>query len=336
MRPVGVLGAGAWGTALAIAAARAGNNVVLWDRDPARAQVTERTRENVGYLPGVMLPPAVMVSADRRTFGEADTLLAAVPAQTLRGTLESFGGRFLPDAPIVICAKGIERATGFTMTAVATAVCPTQPIAVLSGPSFAADVARYLPTAVTLAAASLPEAAAIADRLASRTLRLYHTDDRVGVEIGGAVKNVLAIACGIAEGQGLGASAVAALTARAFAELLRFGRAVGARSETLMGLSGFGDLVLTCRSAQSRNFALGLALGRDGRLASASQGRLAEGALTAPILLARARELGVPMPIVEATTAVLEGSLAVEAAVDLLLARPSKAEREGPERPEER
>ena len=326
MRPIGVLGAGAWGTALAAAAARAGNGVILCARDPGVADSIEGSRENTRHLPGVRLEPAIRCTADPGALAEADLILAAVPAQALRGALGSVAPFVDPRAPIVICAKGIERETGLPMNAVVRAVCPGHEPAALSGPSFAADVGLGLPTAVTLAARQLELAQTIAARLASPTLRLYHSDDLDGCEIGGAVKNVLAIACGIAEGRGLGASAVAALTARAFAELLRFGRAHGARAETLMGLSGFGDLVLTCRSAQSRNFAFGLALGQGLSIDEAGRGRLVEGAMTAPVVLRKARALGVAMPIVENVVAILGGRLRIEEAVDGLLARPQRAE----------
>lgn len=323
---VGILGAGAWGTALAVAAARAGNRVVLWGRDPDRCRAIESSRENACFLPGVRLAPAVRCTGAAVDLTATDLILAAVPAQALRDVLHVTGRSFSPGVPIVICAKGIEQETGLLMSDVVRATLPNNPPAALSGPSFAADVARGLPTALTLAAGTAPEASALVDRLGSPGLRLYHSDDLVGVELGGAIKNVLAIACGIAHGRGLGASAGAALMARAFAELLRFGRASGARPETLMGLSGFGDLVLTCGSAQSRNFALGLALGRGEDRQAAGGGRLAEGVATAPILLAKARTLAIPMPIVESVAAILAGRLAVEAAIDMLLARPAGPE----------
>ena len=319
---VGILGAGAWGTALAIAAARVGHPVLLWGRDPDHCRRIESSRENARFLAGVRLAPSIRCTNAAGELAGAGVILAAVPAQALRDSLRVTGRSIPPGVPVVICAKGIEQESGLLMSDVARAVLPNNPPAALSGPSFAADVARGLPTALTLAAGTISEAGDIADRLASPALRLYHSDDLVGVELGGAVKNVLAIACGIAQGRGLGASAGAALMARAFAELLRFGRASGARADTLMGLSGFGDLVLTCGSAQSRNFALGLALGRGEDRSTAGGGHLAEGVATAPILLAKANALAVAMPIVESVAAILAGELAIDAAIDMLLARP--------------
>ncbi len=326
MTTVGVLGAGAWGTALATVAARAGCDVVLWGRDPDAIAAIEATRENARHLPGIALASAISATADIMALAAADLILVAVPAQALRTTLLHAVHAIRPYVPVAICAKGIERGSGLLLSDVVRRVLASNPPAALSGPSFAADVGRGLPTAVTLAAASLEQAATIARPLATPELRLYLSDDLVGVEIGGAVKNVLAIACGIAQGYGLGASAVAALTARAFAELSRFGRAYGARAETLAGLSGLGDLVLTCGTAQSRNFSLGLALGRGADLLAASDGKLVEGVATAPILLAKAREHGIAMPIVESVDAILAGRLAVRDAVEALLSRPIGAE----------
>jgi glycerol-3-phosphate dehydrogenase (NAD(P)+) len=323
---IGILGAGAWGTALATVAAQAGPEVILWARDQSHIEALIRLRENQRDLPGVALGSTIHPTAAIERLGGVDMLLAVVPAQSLREVLGLIAAVVQPGVPVVVCAKGIERQTGLLLGDVVRAVLPACPPAALSGPSFAIDVSRGLPTAVTLAAETLDAAAVIAERLGTPKLRLYHTDDLIGVEIGGAVKNVLAIACGIAQGRGLGPSAVAALMARAFAELMRFGRAHGARAETLMGLSGFGDLVLTCNSTQSRNFSLGLALGRGEDLASAGGGRLAEGVMTAPVLLAKARLLGVAMPIVESVDGILAGRLGVGEAIDALLARPFKAE----------
>ena len=323
---VGVLGAGAWGTALAIAAARAGCSVTLWGRDGAAMAEMETSRLNPRLPPDLPLAPAIRATGELAELAPADLVLATVPAQVLRDALLHARVAIGPSVPVVVCAKGIERGSGLLMSEVVRAVMPGNPPASLSGPSFAADVARGLPTAVTLAADALDLAAEIARTLASPALRLYHSDDLVGVEIGGAVKNVLAIACGIAQGRGLGASAVAALTARSFAELSRFGRALGARTDTLTGLSGLGDLVLTCGTAQSRNFSLGLAIGKGADPAIAGHGALTEGVATAPILLSRARDVGVDMPIVESVDAVLAGRLTVDDAIQALLSRPSKVE----------
>jgi glycerol-3-phosphate dehydrogenase (NAD(P)+) len=231
-----------------------------------------------------------------------------------------------PGKPIVLCSKGIERDTGLFMSEVLAQILPDNPAAVLSGPSFAADVSRGLPTAVTLAAQDEALARDIAAALSAPAFRLYHSSDVIGAEIGGAAKNVLAIACGIAAGRGLGASAGAALVARGFAELSRFGRSYGARPDTLMGLSGLGDLVLTCGSTQSRNFSFGLAIGRGEAPEQALQGKLAEGAFTAGVLAKLAKARGVDMPIAQSVEAIVAGRIGVDAAVEALLARPSKAE----------
>jgi glycerol-3-phosphate dehydrogenase (NAD(P)+) len=256
-----------------------------------------------------------------------DIILAVVPAQALRGLCENLVDRVAPGVPIVVCAKGIEQGTGRLMSEIVEELLPGQPPAVLSGPSFAGDVSRGLPTAVTLAANEVTRAAELAAALSAPGFRVYHSTDVRGVEIGGAAKNVLAIACGIAAGRGLGASAGAALVARGFAELSRFGKACGAEAETLMGLSGLGDLVLTCNSAQSRNYSLGLALGRGESPASATQGKLVEGVFTAAILVTMAQAHGVEMPIAASVDAVLSGRLGIDGAIEALLARPQRPER---------
>lgn len=322
IRKIAVLGAGAWGTALANAAARQGREVVLWARDVAHVGELIATRENKRRLPGVKLSESVVPQADLQTIADADLVLCVVPAQALRDMATQLKGVIRADAPLVVCAKGIERNTNLLLTDVVAQVLPGQAKAILSGPSFADDVARGLPTAVTVAAQDEPLARRLASALGTPTLRLYHSTDVLGVEIGGATKNVLAIGCGIAAGRGLGASAGAALIARGFAELSRFASSRGARPETLMGLSGLGDLVLTCSSSQSRNFSFGLALGR-GEPAPA---KLAEGALTAPVLLDMAEKSGVDMPIARAVAEILSGRISVDQAIGILLARPQKAE----------
>ena len=321
---IAVLGAGAWGTALAnAAAAREGRDVVLWARDGAHVAEMARERENRRRLPGVALSKNVEPQSDLATaMAGAQIVLAVAPAQAMRELATRLAGLVAPDAPLVVCAKGIERGTDLLMSDVIAQCLPGQRVAILSGPSFADDVARGLPTAVTLAASDESLAKALADALGTQTLRLYHSSDMRGVEIGGAAKNVLAIACGIAAGRGLGASASAALIARGFAELSRFAVSQGARAETLMGLSGLGDLVLTCSSTQSRNFSFGLALGRG----AAVPEKLAEGALTAPVLLDLAEKLHVDMPIARAVADILAGRISVDAAIGVLLARPQKAE----------
>jgi glycerol-3-phosphate dehydrogenase (NAD(P)+) len=277
-------------------------------------------------LPGAALAEAIEASGDLAALGGCEMLLVVVPAQETRGVAAALAGRLAPGAILVACAKGVERGSGLFMTEVLADAAPGYRRAVLSGPSFAADVAAGLPTAVTLASAEKAQARALAEALYRPNFRVYHAQDVRGVEIGGAAKNVLAIACGIAAGLGLGPSAGAALIARGFAELSRFGAAFGARPQTLMGLSGLGDLVLTCSTAQSRNFAFGLALGQGRGLAEAAGGKLVEGAATAGALLAMAQGRGIEMPIVASVAGVVSGARDVRAAVDALLARPPRAE----------
>ncbi|GLK70737.1 NAD(P)-dependent glycerol-3-phosphate dehydrogenase [Ancylobacter dichloromethanicus] len=321
---IGVVGAGAWGTALANASARAGREVLLWGRDAALVETLRRTRANPAHLPGVALAPGVEPTADLAALAGADAILLVVPAQASRAVAAALAPHLAAGTPVVTCAKGIERGTSLFMTQVLAQACPAALPAILSGPSFAADVAAGLPTAVTLAAREIEVAGALAAALGSASFRLYHSRDVRGVEIGGAAKNVLAIAAGIVGGRRLGASAGAALIARGFAELMRFGKAFGAQAETLTGLSGLGDLILTCSTAQSRNYALGLSLGQDEGLHP--PGRLAEGALTAGVLVAMADGRGVDMPIARAVEAVLAGRSDIEQAIGSLLARPQKAE----------
>ncbi len=321
-----VLGAGAWGTALANMAAGAHARVWLWAHDPAHVEAMRRDRRNDRRLPGVALAPEVEPVADIACVAEAHHVLSVVPAQNFRATAQVLRGHLRPRSAVVNCAKGIERETGLYMHQVLADVIPGQAAAALSGPSFAIDLARGLPTAVTLAAERGDLAEKLCARLAARHFRLYRSSDLIGVEIGGAAKNVLAIACGVVIGKKLGASAHAALLARGFAELMRFATAQGARPETIMGLSGLGDLALTCSSPQSRNYALGFALGQGEAPQSAGHGKLSEGALTARILVDKARGLGVEMPIAEAVTAILENRIDVGAAIDALMSRPFKAE----------
>ena len=323
---IAILGAGAWGTALANALTRAGRVVTLCARDRVSAEVIARTRQSP-RLPGIALEPQVRVTPDIADAIAADAMLLAVPAQALRAVATGFGPQLRTPLPVVACAKGIERDTHRFMTEVIAQAVPLATPAILSGPSFAADVARGLPTAVTLAASEEAVAAALAAALGSPTFRPYHSLDVRGVEIGGAAKNVLAIAAGIAAGRRLGPSAVAALTTRGFAELFRFGRALGARPETLTGLSGLGDLVLTCSTAQSRNFSLGIALGEGRAPDLAPDGpKLAEGAYTASALVEMANSRGVEMPIATAVAAVLDRRLSVDEAINSLLTRPLRAE----------
>ncbi len=320
---IGVIGGGAWGTALAQAMASR-EDVLLWAREPAVVSDINGDRENHGFLPGVALSSNVRATGDLAALAVADLWLVVSPAQHLRSVL---AGAPLAHRPtLVLCAKGIEAGSLRLMGEVAASITDA-PLAVLSGPTFAAEVARGLPTAVTLACSDADMGAALVKRLVRGHLRLYLSDDVIGAEIGGAVKNVLAIGCGVVEGAGLGLNARAALIARGYAEMLRFGVARGARAETLGGLSGLGDLVLTCTSTNSRNFTLGVGLGQ-GRAAKdllAGATTVAEGAATAPVLVAAARAAGVDMPIAQAVAALLAGAPLRET-VDALLSRPLKGE----------
>jgi glycerol-3-phosphate dehydrogenase (NAD(P)+) len=321
-----VLGAGAWGVALANVAAFERDHVALWGHDPEHVAALARDRENRRHLPGLPLAAAVAPTSDLSELRDAEIVLGVVPAQAMRGVARRAREFLRGGAAFVTCAKGIERGSHQFISEVIAAEAPRVEVAVLSGPSFARDVCQGLPTAVTLASRREETARRLAEQLSTKSFRLYRSTDPRGVEIGGAAKNVLAIACGMAAGRGLGASAGAALIARGFAELARLGASWGARQETLMGLSGLGDLVLTCGSAQSRNFALGEALGRGEPPGEASHGKLAEGAYTAAALVEIARARRVEMPIAEAVDAILAGRLSVEAAIDALLMRPLRAE----------
>jgi glycerol-3-phosphate dehydrogenase (NAD(P)+) len=319
---VAVIGAGAWGTALASVALRAGRDVTLYARDPSHAAHIKSSRENP-RLPGVRLDPRLDVTTDIAHAARADLILIATPAQHLRGAVSTLAPHLAHATPVIACAKGIERGTHKFMTEVIAEAAPDAIPAILSGPSFADDVARGLPTAVTLASRDEALASRLVQALGSATFRPYHSTDVSGVEIGGAAKNVLAIGAGIAVGRKLGASAQAALTTRGFSELMRLGQACGARAETIAGLSGLGDLILSCSSLQSRNFALGIALGRG---EEAAQGKLAEGKFTAPVLIELAASQDVDMPVSSAVAAILSGAITVDAAIESLLTRPFKAE----------
>ena len=319
---VAVIGAGAYGTALACAAVRAGRQVTLYARSAESAAQMKATRKNP-RLPGVSIDKSVGITADMAAAARADIVLLATPAQHLREAATTLAPFLRPAAPIVACAKGIERGTHRFMTEVITETIPDARPAILSGPNFADDVARGLPTAVTLAARDERLASDLVQALGSSTFRPYHTTDVRGVEIGGAAKNVLAIAAGIVVGRQLGASALAALTTRGFSELARLGRACGARSETLSGLSGLGDLILSCASPQSRNFAFGIALGRGEQ---PNRDKLAEGEFTAPVLIELAASQDVDMPVSNAVAAILSGRVTIDAAIEGLLTRPFRAE----------
>jgi glycerol-3-phosphate dehydrogenase (NAD(P)+) len=318
-----VLGGGAWGTALALAAARAGRPTTLLVRDALSAAAINAEHRNPHGLAAVTLDAPITATTDPAAVRDAALVIAAVPAQAMRLALAPLAPHLAPETPVVSAAKGLERGSTARMTEVIAAVLPEARPAVLSGPSFAADVAAGLPTAVTIAAATLAEAEVLCQMLAGPTFRPYAADDPLGVEIGGALKNVLAIAAGIVVGRGLGASAQAALIARGFAELSRLAVRLGARPETLMGLSGLGDLVLSANSPTSRNFSLGLALGRgEHRFA----GGLAEGAFTAAVAVDLAAANGVEVPIAAAVADVLAGAASIEIAAARLMARPLKAE----------
>ena len=323
---IAIVGAGAWGVALANAIVRAGRTVTLCTRDATSAAAIADRRESP-HLPGTRLDEHVRVVAASVETGRHDAVLLAVPSQHLRAAAAMIAPTLAAGTPVIACAKGIERGTRKFMTEVIAESAPAAVPAILSGPSFAFDVARGLPTAVTLAAGAEETATALARALGSAAFRPYHTTDVRGVEIGGAAKNVLAIAAGIVSGRGLGASAAAALTTRGFAELFRFGRAYGARPETLTGLSGLGDLILTCASPQSRNFSHGLALGK-GETPATAQGpaKLAEGIFTAPALVELAAETGIEMPIASAVADILGGRASVDEAIETLLTRPFRAE----------
>jgi glycerol-3-phosphate dehydrogenase (NAD(P)+) len=323
---IAVLGGGAWGTALANVTARAGRKVTLWEYDATNAAQLADKRES-RFLPGVRIEGSIAVTRELAQAARAEAILLVVPAQAMRSVVAELSKSIAPRTPIIACAKGIERGTQKFMTEVLAECAPEATPAILSGPSFAADVARGLPTAVTLATADDTVASALAKALASRTFRPYQSTDVRGVEIGGAAKNVLAIASGIVTGRGLGASAAAALTTRGFAELVRFGRAYGAKTETMMGLSGLGDLILTCSSPQSRNFSFGVILGKGEPIENIqAKTGLAEGAFTAPVLLEMARQRDVDMPISTAVAAMLTGKMTVDQAIESLLTRPLRSE----------
>lgn len=325
---VGVIGAGAWGTALAQAAASDGSDVLLWARESELVQEINASRSNSLFLPGATLSETIRATGDLDELASLSVLLVVVPAQFLASVLS---GLPAGQRDLVLCAKGIEAGTGRLMADVARDAVPDAALAVLSGPTFAHEVAGGLPTAVTLACGGGEEQwERLCPFIARPALRPYYSDDIVGAEVGGAVKNVLAIACGVVEGLRLGQNARAALIARGYAEMLRFGLARGARADTLSGLCGLGDLVLTCSSTSSRNFSLGKALGEGMSAAEALSGKnsVAEGAATAPVLAELARREGVDMPIVDAVCRLLAGEAPAQAVVSALLARPLKAEQE--------
>lgn len=325
---IGVLGAGAWGTALAQVAASAGNQVVIWALEKDVAIDINENHKNSVFLPNIELSARIGATNDLSQMAEMDAILAVVPAQFMRKTFENLAPFLRPQTPVALCSKGIEQKSLEFMTDVLAHTLPNAIPAVISGPSFAKDVAIGLPTAVTLACSDKATGEMLMGMLGIATFRPYLSLDLIGTEIGGAVKNVLAIACGMAEGKGLGESARSALITRGFAEMVRLGIALGAKPATLNGLCGLGDLVLTCSSKSSRNFSLGFALGQGKTLQEALSGKnsVAEGAATAPALLELAKKHDVEMPICFAVAAILDGKVGVDEAINALLTRPFREE----------
>lgn len=328
MQSIAVIGAGAWGTALAQTAAAAGRDVTLWAREADVCEAINARRENEVFLKGVRLHDRIRATQTLSEAAACEAALLVTPAQHARKTLEALAPALPEGFPVVLCAKGFEQGSLALMTDVLRETLPKARAAVLSGPSFAIDVAKGLPTAVTLACQDAQLGEQLMAAIGSPGFRPYLSDDLIGAEAGGAVKNVLAIAAGIVEGKGLGKSAHAALIARGFAEMTRLGEALGGRRETLAGLCGLGDLVLTCSSPQSRNMSCGLALGRGEALADimAKRNAVTEGVATAPAVVALAKKLNVDMPLCQAVAAVLAGELSVDGAIEALLARPFKSE----------
>ncbi len=325
---VGVIGGGAWGTALAQTLCMAGRQVAIWAREAETVEDINVRHINRAFLPGVALDERLKATTILVNIAQSDAILMVAPAQHVGAMARQLSGMVRAGQPIVLCAKGIEQATGRMIGDVLAEHLPEQTHAVLSGPSFAADVARGLPAALTIACRNERVGRLLAERLGCRQMRLYWSSDMIGVELGGALKNVLAIAAGIVDGKGLGASAHAGLVTRGFAELRRFAEAHGARPETLMGLSGLGDLILTCGSSQSRNMSLGRALGQGRSLQEVlgSRTSVTEGVFTAAAVTRIATQKGIEMPISEAVTAILEGEITVDYAIAQLMQRPQKAE----------
>ncbi|HEY4135581.1 MAG TPA: NAD(P)H-dependent glycerol-3-phosphate dehydrogenase [Alphaproteobacteria bacterium] len=331
MTRIGVIGGGAWGTALAAAAVRAGRAVTLWAREPEVVADINAHHENRVFLPGVDLPESLVATGDLAAACAADAVLLVAPAQFLRATASRLSAHWPEGLPAVICAKGIEQGSGALMSEVVRDALPQARLAVLSGPTFAGEAARGLPVAVTLACADAALGARLVAAIGSQRMRPYLSDDLVGAQVGGAVKNVMAIASGIVGGRGFGENARAALITRGLHEIVRLGVALGARMETLMGLSGAGDLMLTCMSLKSRNYSVGFALGEGRSLAEALGGKssVAEGVFSAPAVVALARRRGVDMPICFAVDAVLNGGADIDTAIDGLLSRPFTSEYSG-------
>lgn len=327
-KTIGIIGAGAWGTALAQVYAASGNQILLWAREPEVVAAVNGSHENTVFLPGIKLSPKITATADMAEAARADVLLLVTPAQHVRAALAALRSYIAAGKAVVICAKGIEIATGKMMSQIAAEETPDAAVAVLTGPTFASEIARGLPSAVTVAAAGIGTAEFIRDALASKTLRPYVSTDLTGVQIGGAVKNVIAIASGIVAGKGLGDSARAALITRGLAEIARLGAALGAKKETLMGMCGVGDLVLTASSMQSRNYSLGYELGRGRTLADilGARNAVTEGVHTAKATMVMAAQMKVEMPITAAVDACLSGDVSIDDSIAALMDRPLRSE----------
>jgi glycerol-3-phosphate dehydrogenase (NAD(P)+) len=328
LQSVGIIGAGAWGTALSVTARRAGRDVMIWAYEPEVVEDINRRHLNQAYLPGIALDPAIEATAQLDEAAKRDLILMVTPAQQVRAIAGELAPEMRDGQALVICSKGIEQQTGKLLSEVVGEVLPQAKLAVLSGPSFAAEIARGLPGAVTLAAAQEEHGRALSYALSHYPFRCYWSEDVTGAEIGGAVKNVFAIAAGIVAGKELGQSAHAGLVTRSFAEMTQFAMALGARRETLAGLSGLGDLILTCGSRQSRNMSLGFALGQGRSLQEVLKARtsVTEGVHTAGALVEMAAARGIDMPIAKAVHAVISGAATVDEAIEALLSRPLRAE----------
>lgn len=324
MNQISVIGGGGFGTALASVVAREGRSVCLWVRDPALLIAINRGRRNPAYLPNIPLPDRIHATNDLAEAGNGDAVLLAVPAQFMRDVMGDLAVHLRLGTPLLICAKGIERGSNLLMHQVAAEIAPNHPVAILSGPSFAADIAIGLPTAVSLACTNVAIGAELVQAIGTKSFRPYVSSDIIGVEIGGAVKNVIAIACGVTEGRSLGESARAALMTRGLAEMTRLAVALGGQARTMMGLAGIGDLALSCHSRQSRNFSLGLRLGQGELLdviLSSSRG-VFEGATTAGATVQLAQNAGVDMPICAAVDAILNRGADIDETIAKLLSRP--------------
>ena len=329
MQTIGIIGGGAWGTALAQSMAASGKNIVLWAREEDVVSSINNAHENTPFLKGVTLDKKIRATGDLKDAAKADCILIVTPAQHMRSTLVAMKDTLAETAPIVICAKGVEIESGALLSHIAAEILPQNPIAILTGPTFAIEIAKGLPSAVTLAMKDMDTAAKLAEILSSRNLRMYAADDMIGAQVGGAVKNVIAIACGIIKGKKLGESARAALVTRGLAEMSRLAAALGGKRESLMGMCGVGDMILTCSSMQSRNFSLGAALGQGEKIEDilAQRNSVTEGVHTAKALTVMAKNNAVDMPIADAVHRCLSEGANVDEMIARMLDRPVKAER---------